>query len=128
MKAREKTILELRPIVLFDSKKQFNEHELFQNNTLRPVLKFQNQLILMTFKNAISRRINHFKTLPHDQLLITIKNELANNQQLRNMLIGMVIGLFSASELTFYLNNEREAKKRIIALLIERIFSQFHLL
>lgn len=124
MHNREQYITALRPTIDFDDKTQTSDHELFQNNNLRPILKFQNEIILSYFKYHIAKRASHLKTLPEEQLLLAIKSELTNNLPLRNTLIGAIIGLFTGNELKYYLCNERQIKKRLISMLLERIFSQ----
>ena len=49
---RDFDLVQLRPQVQFNTK-NIKETEAFQNKTLRPILKFQNQFILFNFKNNI---------------------------------------------------------------------------
>ena len=121
-----KQLIALRPLVAFNDNPMMNELEDFQNNVLRPILKFQNELILASFKNAVTKRIAHLKTLPDDHLFIAIKTELNNNLVLRNIFIGMTLGLLTVVEFEFYHTNEKALKKRVISMLVERIYSQRH--
>jgi hypothetical protein len=124
MENRNAVLIGLRPTIESSKVNAENEIELFQNTTLRPILKFQNELILSYFYHNTAKRITHLKTLPEEQLLLAIKSELNNNLPFRNTLIGSIVGLFTLAEFDYYLNNERELKKRLISMLLERIFSQ----
>lgn len=126
MENRDDILIGLRPIIESSKVNDKNELELFQYKTLRPILKFQNELILSYFCHNTAKRITHLKTLPEEQLLLAIKSELNNNLPFRNTLIGSIVGLFTLAEFDYYLTNERELKKRIINMLLERVFSQFY--
>jgi len=127
MENRNTALISLRPTIEYNKVNAENELELFQNSTLRPILKFQNELILSYCCHNMAKRIAHLKTLPEEQLLLAIKSELTNNLPFRNKLTGCIVGLFTLTEFNYYLSNERELKKRLISMLLERIFSQLNI-
>jgi ribosome-binding factor A len=122
---REKDIISIRPLLNLPSVEDTTPIELFQNQTLRPILKLQHEIINVQFKYHIRQRNTPFETLPNASrekaIVLILQKELA----LRNQLFGMVIGLFTRSELHFYLENEPELSKRMKDLLTQRIASEY---
>ena len=118
---RNTLLTALRPDIVIDTERKSMDEELFQNNTLRPILKFQNELILAYFKNKTSS----FK-VPKEQKekLIFVENTIRKDAVLRNQLIGLIIGLFTAEEFADYLTQTTQINKRISQLLIKRIQDQ----
>jgi hypothetical protein len=67
MDTRDLSLLALRPKlpnVRIDGAMSSEEH--FQNNTLRPVIKLQNDLLVAVFKNYIKKHKNVFQTYTID--------------------------------------------------------------
>ena len=105
---------------------QTSTEESFQNRTLRPILKFQNDLLIESFKNYISTHKNIFYSYSVEKKLAFIENVFQRDSQYRNIAKGMVIGLFTIEEYKVYLNNSSNLNKRMMTMLIERLKS--HLL
>ena len=118
---RNKLLLGLRPDIVIDTERKSMDEELFQNNTLRPILKFQNELILAYFKEKTCSL-----KFPREQKekLLFVENTIRKDAVLRNQLIGIIIGLFTTEEFTFYLIQTTQINKRISQLLIKRIQDQ----
>ena len=94
--------------------------ENFQNQTLRPILKLQNDIILILF----DKQINSYKlSLPIDQnsLRIEIENFVQKNKSLNNQLIGVIIGMMENDEVKEYFKNSKEFNKRIIQMIFTAI-------
>ena len=87
--------MELKPRPLLSLKKANSEEEIFQNETLRPILKLQHDLIITLAQEFLkSRNITWEKVKekdPFQWLNINIKRDIP----FKNQLIGMVIGQFS---------------------------------
>ncbi|KQT21507.1 hypothetical protein ASG31_16570 [Chryseobacterium sp. Leaf404] len=98
--------------------------EIFQNQTLRPILKLQNDLFLSLFKNYAIRQNSGFETLSMPKKNIMIEQSLQKDSVLKNTFIGMTIGMFTAEELEIYISDSKVFNKRIITMLIERLKSQ----
>ena len=102
--------------------------EQFQNNTLRPILKFQNPLILYIFREFIDKRFrkkkNTFGGMNISDQNLFIANAMKTDVTLKNILIGATIGHFSVSELEFYYQQKNEINRRMTTLLIQRLQSQ----
>lgn len=122
---REKDIISIRPVLNFPSIDDTTPIELFQNETLRPILKLQHDIVVALFKYNIRQRNTPFETLPNASREKAIVLILQKDLALRNQLFGMIVGLLTLSELHFYLENEPELSRRIRDLLIQRIASTF---
>ena len=122
MTNRNTALLAIRPQI--ESLAAENQAEQFQNQSLRPVLKLQNELILGIIKHqAIQRKINLDRMEIADKVL-KIKQLLKTESLMKQKLIGLIIGYFTTEEFAFYLSNENEINKRILLLMEERILSQ----
>ena len=106
-------------------KKANSEEEIFQNETLRPILKLQHELIITLAQEFLkSRNVTWEKVKekdPFQWLNINIKRDIP----FKNQLIGMVLGQFSKNELDEYLTFQKEMNKRIINMMTERIISHY---
>lgn len=98
--------------------------ETFQTKTLRPILKFQNALILSVFNTFLIDYKVDFINLSKEKKKLKISEILKENLQVKQFYLGIIVAFFTQEELTLYFENKKEINKRIIALLIERISSQ----
>ncbi len=128
MKDRDTQVIELRNETLGKVTEGMSTDEMFQNNTLRPILKFQNNLLLQLFISYATRNKNVFFTLSLDKKCSYIEKATTTDIAFRNQLIGVVVGLFSVEEYIEYTKNSSNLNKRIITMLIERWKSQLQLL
>lgn len=115
----------LRPqIAAIESAQIQTPLEQFHHQVLRPILKFQNEIILAIFHSEMNRfKIDLDKYSPKGRKE-KIKSTLQKNQKLRTTLIGIVIALFELEELNFYHQQPNEINKRISNMMEERIVSQ----
>jgi hypothetical protein len=127
MSVRNQFIKEFRGEALGTISSESSSEEYFQNQTLRPILKLQNDLFIEIFKNYIIKNKANFDTFTIDKKLQFIENSIQNDMKFRNLLIGIVIGLFSTDEYLLYSNNSTNLNKRIITMLIERFKNQLQL-
>jgi hypothetical protein len=98
-----------------------SNEEKFQNQTLRPILKFQNDLFIAVFKNHVSKHKSDFYSLSIEKKLVFIENAIQKDIKFRNSLKGMVIGLFTLDEYEAYIQNSSSLNKRMMNMLIERL-------
>jgi hypothetical protein len=122
---REKTIISIRPLLNLPPVEDTTAIESFQNETLRPILKLQHDIVVALFKYNIRQRNTPFETLSNASREKAIVLILQKDLALRNQLFGMIVGLFICSELRFYLENEPELSKRLRDLLTQRIASEY---
>ncbi|NML59492.1 glyoxalase [Chryseobacterium cheonjiense] len=98
--------------------------EVFQNQTLRPILKLQNEIFLMLFKDYALGKISDFNFLTLEKKLNFIEQSLRKDHTLKNIFIGMTIGMLTAEEMEVYISGKNVFNKRIITMLTERLKSQ----
>ena len=98
--------------------------ECFQNHTLRPILKFQNSLILSVFY----RHIEKHKIVFHDLTLLKKKEYIdqiiKKDRKMYHLLLGIIIGHITDSEYQTYIVNEKELNRRIVNMIIQRLQNQ----
>ena len=104
-----------------------SNEEIFQNKTLRPILKLQNDLFIEVVKNQISKHKNEFYSFPVEKKLAYIEHIIKNDLKFRNSLKGLIIGLFTVEEYASYIQNSSSLNKRMMNMLIERIKNQIQL-
>lgn len=127
MDTRNQFIIELRGETVGTVNHLSSADETFQNQTLRPILKLQNDLFIEVFKNHISKHKNDFYSYAVEKKLQFIENTIQKDIKFRNSLKGMVIGLFTTDEYASYIQNSSALNKRMMNMLIERLKSQVQL-
>ncbi len=124
MEARENLLLSLRGETIGNVTAQSTSEETFQNQTLRPILKIQNDLLVQVFINYAVKQKSVFFELSPEKILNYIEHAIQRDEKFRNSLKGIVIGLFSLSEYSDYIQNSSNLNKRMMNMLIERLKSQ----
>lgn len=129
MTDRSINLNQIRPIIasalIYDT---MSDDERFQNVTLRPVIKLQNELFIEVFKNYVSKHKNVFYELSLSKQLDYIENAIHKDMKFRNSLKGMVIGQFTIEEYDIYIKNSSALNKRMMNLVKERIVDHIQLL
>lgn len=128
MKTKDEAILELRESAIGIINEDSSAEERFQNQTLRPILKLQNELLLEVFINYAKIQKGVFFELSLSKKQLYIENALQKDVKFSNSLKGMIIGLFTIAEYKEYSLNTSNINKRIANLLMERFKSQMQLL
>lgn len=108
--------------------KNMSAAEQFQNETLRPVIKFQNDLLVEAFKNYIGKHKNIFYELALEKRLNYIENAIQKDMKFRNSLKGMIIGQFTIGEYKRYIQNSSALNKRMMQLVKTNLQHQLQLL
>lgn len=125
MNDRPNDIKRIRPeIGSTQSFGQMGLEEKFQNNTLRPILKLQNPLIIAVFHNYIVKHKGVFYDLSIQKRLAYIENALYKDQKFRNALKGMIIGHFTVDEYKDYTAYSSSLNKRMMNMAVERLKNQ----
>ena len=122
---RDKNIVLLRPKVNSNKSISYkNDIEKFQNIVLRPILKFQNDLLVEIFIFEFEKTKTKFDLINNDQKIKLIINNLKYNNKLKQILLGTIIGMFSNNNITFYKANYSKINKRIFSMLNDRLIDQ----
>ena len=107
---------------------EMGAEERFQNQTLRPIIKFQNELFLAVFRNYIQKHKNTYYTLKPDAREHYIEKAIQRDIKFRNALKGMIIGQFTLEEYEQYIQNSSALNKRMMNMVIERLKDQMQVL
>ena len=103
---------------------EISEIELFQNEVLRPILKFQNEVLTSLFISNLKKREVDFSKMNLNGRIAYITNVIQKDLGLRNVLIGMVLGLLTVEEIGQYHQYETEYRRRISKMIIDRLADQ----
>jgi hypothetical protein len=128
MEARDNNVLELRGETLGTITNQSSTEEVFQNKTLRPILKLQNDLFIQVFINYAVKQKAVFFSLTPDKKMAYIENVIHRDIKFRNSLKGMIIAFFTLDEYAEYIQISSNLNKRMMNMLIERLKSQLQLI
>ncbi|MEY2669796.1 MAG: hypothetical protein RLZZ577_112 [Bacteroidota bacterium] len=128
MTSRDEFLKKFRGDALGIIDSQSSLEEYFQNTTLRPILKLQNDLILSAFQIYIVQNKIPFEIYSTDKKNTVIENAILKDVKFQNLLKGFAIGLFTADEFTLYSGASSSLNKRIRSMLIERLQSQLQLI
>ncbi len=120
---RDKQLKEIRPVINAESI-TYEPLENFQNNTLRQVLKLQNNILLSVCIDFLENRHKNFTTRDQTVKVSLIYEALKTEISLKKLLYGVIIGHFTEEELKFYLQNKTEINKRLTAFIFKRIKDQ----
>ena len=128
MEARDTHVLELRGETFGTINNQSSSEEVFQNKTLRPILKMQNDLFIQVFINYAIKQKNVFFGLTPEKKMEYIENVIQRDIKFRNSLKGMIIALFTLEEYAEYIQLSSNLNKRMMNMLVERLKSQTQLI
>jgi hypothetical protein len=125
MNGRHNDLLKIRPkIKKIKDLPNMNDDERFQNETIRPILKLQNPLFILVFKNYIKKRKRVFYYLSLDEKMIYIESSIVKDQNFHNSLKGIIIGHFTVAEYRQYILHFSSLNKRMMNMLIKRLQNQ----
>ena len=117
------TKLDLRDALDIPILAETTEVEKFQNQTLRPILKLQNDVYQTLFESYAMRQKADYETLSGGKKRTFIEQSLQKDMVLKNTFIGITIGLFTTEEMAIYIQESKDYNRRIITMLIERLKS-----
>ena len=125
MNGRHNDLLKIRPkIKQVKDLPNMSDDERFQNETIRPILKLQNPLFILVFKNYIEKRKRVFYDLSLDKKMIYIESSIVKDQNFHNSLKGIIIGHFTEAEYQQYILHFSSLNKRMMNMLIKRLQNQ----
>ncbi|HBN03255.1 MAG TPA: glyoxalase [Bacteroidetes bacterium] len=125
---RTEDLLKLRP-KLRRIKNELNSTlvEKFQNSTLRPILKFQHDLLMLVFHTCLIKNKILFENLSESEKESTLTQLFQKELAFRNQSLGIIIGLFTLEEYSHFAQEPGAYTKRITAMLKQRILSTYDL-
>ena len=129
MFSRDLHLNSLRPKILINTiKTDMSIEEYFQNTVLRPIIKFQNDLLIAVFLQFCTKYKNVFFDLSTEKKILYIESAIAKDSKLRNTFRNLLIGLFSVEEYSEYLKNASNLNKRMTGIVKERLISNVQLM
>ncbi|UOB17624.1 glyoxalase [Abyssalbus ytuae] len=128
MNDRSNDLLKVRPeIPSAKVTPNMSSDERFQNQTIRPVIKLQNSLLIEVFRNYVNKHKGEFYDLTIEQKLLFIERSIQRDVKFRNSLKGIIIGQFTVEEYLRYIENSSALNKRMMNLVISRLQDQIQL-
>ncbi len=122
MKYRDNLLKKLRPEIDVTSiQLQTSEEELFQNQTIRPIVALQEELLVSVFRHYVIKHKNIFYTLSIEKRMDYIENAIHKDMKFRNSLKGIIIGQFTLEEHQNYVKNSSALNKRMICIVKESL-------
>ena len=129
MSSRDSNLKSLRPDILTKTiKTEMSSEEYFQNKVLRPIIKFQNELLIAVFLQFCTKYKNVFFDLSTEKKILYIESSITKDSKLRSSFRDLIIGLFSVEEYSEYLKNASALNKRMTGIIKERLISHVQLL
>jgi hypothetical protein len=110
-----------RPILENLVKDNMSAIELFQNQTLRPIIKMQHELLIASFNNYLQQRKIDFLSFTSQKKRSKIKAVFVKDITYKKFTLGLIIGHFSIEEYQYYCFNSSELNKRILQIIVQRI-------
>jgi hypothetical protein len=95
----------------------------FLHQVLRPVLKYQHEVLLATVVDFAHDYHLPLATASPPDATRLLKELLGRNTRLRATLVGLVVGLLTGPELAFYRQHRAELNRRLLDLATERVRS-----
>jgi hypothetical protein len=115
---------EIRPIIKgLDLKGPNSTEEKFQNETLRPILKMQHDLLVKYFRAYLLTQKCQFDNLTVLKQEAFIEAAFKRDVSFKSELKGIVIGHFTVVEFSIYSSNKSDFNKRILKMIQQRIRS-----
>ena len=123
---RDSSLKNIRPAIpVIIEEAATSAEERFQNTCLRPVLKLQHDLLIAVFRSYLELRKGKFYSLSKAKRLEYIEHAIRKDLKFKSLLIGIVAGQFTVEEWKIYQMHERELRKRVTGLLVQRIQDGF---
>lgn len=128
MKDRNLALLNIREESIGNLHNDSSQEEYFQNKTLRPIIKFQNDLLVAVFLNYATKQKKVFFSLAPEKKMTYIDNVIQKDIKFRNSIKGIIIGMFTIEEYSNYILNSSDLNKRMMSIICERLKSQLQLI
>ncbi|AEA46008.1 hypothetical protein Fluta_4046 [Fluviicola taffensis DSM 16823] len=111
----------LLPEIFFDESVDSSGLELFQNQHLRAILKYQNDYLNLLVLDCCKQMNPNLSNLPQKERNRFIRQTIQNNQALRNQCVGLIVSFLELDQFTWYLNHKTDCNKRILQMVEKRV-------
>jgi hypothetical protein len=108
MEKKNETRTQIRPLIK-EAKilENCSKEEVFQNLTLRPILKLQNNLLLGLFQNQLLNGKIIWKELSSDKKESILERLFKKDLLFKNSIIYLIVGQFTVEELDFFFDEQK---------------------
>ena len=121
---RDKQVVELRPVITtINSELVRTDQEKFQNEVIRPIIKFQHELIVKIFCKYLQKKNIDLASMSKENKVLKITSVFKKDRLLVNELKCIIIAYFTSSEYENYNSMRAEINKRLTQIIKERIHS-----
>ena len=121
---RDKQVVELRPVITtINSELVRTDQERFQNEVIRPIIKFQHELIVKIFCKYLQKKNIDLASMSKENKVLKITSVSKKDRLLVNELKCIIIAYFTSSEYENYSSMRAEINKRLTQIIKERIHS-----
>jgi hypothetical protein len=121
---RDKQVVELRPVInTINSELVRTDQEKFQNEVIRPIIKFQHELIVKIFCKYLQKKNIDLASMSKENKVLKITSVFKKDRLLVNELKCIIIAYFTSSEYENYSSMRAEINKRLTRIIKERIHS-----
>ena len=96
-------------------------NEVFQNETLRPIIKMQHLLILAFVSDHVMKLNKGFLELSKGKQRTFVTNLFAKDNTFKHRLTGLILGQFTVEEFKTYTAIANDVNKRILNICLERM-------
>ena len=111
----------IRPVLKNLINSNTSDLERFQNQVIRPIIKMQNNFLVMFFEDYLKNRKIEFYILKYEDQENKINTILTKDIKFKNILLGSIVGHFDDNEIKVYLKSTSELNKRIIQIIKQRL-------
>jgi hypothetical protein len=123
---RNEELLKLRPkIKTIINGLKTSSTEQFQNNTLRPILKFQHDILLRLYHTCLAKNKSLFDGLTAEEQEAKINQLFQKDLRFKNQSLGAIVGMLTAEEYAIYAEDTSSFDRRIVTMLKQRIMSTY---
>ena len=119
---RDEKLTRIRPEIKCE--RATTEEENFQNDSVRPILKLQNAILLAQFHSYIEKFKPIFRAYNQKAQMDYIEDVMKKDPRIRNSLIASVVSLFTIEEYEFYRKHKTDTNKRIVGMIVRRLEGQ----
>lgn len=112
---------ELLPEIFFDESLDSTDLELFQNQYLRSILKYQHDYLVALVKDTCQQMNPDFLNLMEKERNRLMRQLIQNNQALRNQCVGLIVGFLELEQFSWYLKHKTACNKRILQMVEKRV-------
>jgi hypothetical protein len=119
-------LVALRPIIHTVRNSDVSPMEQFQNESLRPIIKMQHDVLMGLVRSQPNFEELLLRKGSAQQFHDRVRTFIVKQPSLKQLLIGMVLGMFTLEELAVYTKHATDFNKRISGMICQRIADTYY--